>query len=248
MGTAAASALGVWQMHRADAKLALQSRVEAAALAAPLRPDASDLEHPDRLAFRHLEVSGRWIRNDAVFLDNRPWRGRAGFYVLMPLALDTKSEPGARAATLIVNRGWLPRDSAERARIAPFATPPGIVRVTGVALTDEPRLLELGHDAPKKVGGIWQNFDFDSFAAASRIDAVHFVLRQDADAGSGAGPSADGLVRDWPERGGALQGQIDRHRGYAFQWFSLAVLLAGLTLFQSFRHVRARAQVRSVPS
>lgn len=241
LGTAAAMALGVWQVHRADAKLVLQARVEAAARAAPVSPGAGELAHPDRLVFRHLEVSGRWLQNDAVFLDNRPLHGRAGFYVLMPLALEATPAPGARPATLVVNRGWLPRDPADRARIAPFVTPPGIVRVAGVALADEPRLLELGH-GEKKLGGIWQNFDFDAFAAASRTDPVHVVLRQDPDAGSGAGLPADGLVRDWPDRGGTLQDQIDRHHGYAFQWFALAAVIAALTLFQSFRHVRARTR------
>ena len=233
----------MWQLHRADAKLVLQSHIEEAARAAPLQVDASDLAHPDRLAYRHIQVSGYWIPNDVVFLDNRPLHGRAGFYVLMPLAIETPT-PGARIATLVVNRGWLPRDPADRERIAPFVTPSGTVRVAGVALVDEPRLLELGHGA-KQVGGIWQNFDFDSFAAASRSDVARIVLRQDGNAqsraGSTVGPSSDGLVRDWPDRGGALQGQIDRHHGYAFQWFALAVVLAALTLFQSFRHVRARA-------
>ncbi len=52
------------------------------------------------------------------------------------------------------------------------------------------------------------------------------MVRQDA------GAPSDGLTRDWPEQGGALQAQIDRHHGYAFQWFGLAAALAAFLVYR----------------
>jgi cytochrome oxidase assembly protein ShyY1 len=43
----------------------------------------------------------------------------------------------------------------------------------------------------------------------------------------------DGLVREWP----AADYGIDRHYGYAFQWFALAATIA---VFYTVTHVRKR--------
>ena len=46
----------------------------------------------------------------------------------------------------------------------------------------------------------------------------------------------DGLVREWPDPGSG----VDKHLGYAFQWYALAVLVAGLWIrFVVFRTEKA---------
>jgi surfeit locus 1 family protein len=224
LAIAGTTALGFWQLRRAAGKEVLQHEVEEAARAVPSKPDADALSHVDALIHKHVALRGRWLSERVVYLDNRPQAGRAGLYVLMPLHIE---EPVA--ADVIVNRGWLPRDAVDRARIAPYRTPEGEVAVTGVVLAEEPRLLELGNQSDRTLGGIWQNFDFDTYARASGREPLRIVVRQD-----GADPS-DGLDRNWPDRGGALQAQIDRHHGYAFQWFAMAATLAALLIYQLFR-------------
>ena len=49
---------------------------------------------------------------------------------------------------------------------------------------------------------------------------ARFVVQQTNDTG-------DGLRRVWPRPDAG----VDKHRGYAFQWYSLAALIAVLTLF-----------------
>ncbi len=235
LGIWATSALGFWQLRRAAAKEVLQQEIDVAARAIPVAPDAQALRDPAGLVHRHLRLQGRWLPDRAVYLDNRPRAGQAGFYVLMPLRVD---EP--IVGDVIVNRGWTPRNMNDRTRISPFRTPVDTVTVTGVALAEEPRLLELAQPVDRRLGGVWQNFDFDAYAKASGEAPLNFVLRQDEDAGVDAAPSSstDGLLRDWPDRGGVLQSQIDRHHGYAFQWFALAATLAALLLYQVFRVFR----------
>jgi surfeit locus 1 family protein len=73
------------------------------------------------------------------------------------------------------------------------------------------RLLQLGQAAPLKPGAIVQNLDAGELAQASGLEIEPFIVEQTSD-------SNDGLVRAWP-----LPSQgIDRHLGYAFQWFALA--------------------------
>lgn len=220
--------LGFWQVRRGEAKEVLQRRIAGAMGAAPVELGPALRGGTDALVFRRLHVTGRWRPDQVVYLDNRPQGGRPGFYVLMPLLLDPPFD-----ATVIVDRGWIPRDATDRTRIADYRTPDGAVSLTGVALAEEPRLLELGSNADRRLGGIWQNFDFDAFGRLSGREPVRLVIRQDRD---GSGP--DGLDRDWPDQGGTLQAQIDRHHGYAFQWFALSATLAALLLFQLFRSFR----------
>lgn len=256
-------ALGQWQLRRAAQKEAYQARVDAALAAPPFAPDSYDwpaLEH--ELPLRRVSARGYWMPQLAVFLDNRQHAAKPGFYVLMPLVLTDVANAGADGDrysdryrehnlaidgnrgdakpsmenVLIVNRGWLPRDPADRTRIAPFDTPVGLVKIEGLLLADEPKLLELGTAPPGRLGGIWQNFDFERFSAVMERSVnsrpLRLILRQTSE-------SPDGLLRDW-QRENAMQSQIDRHHGYAFQWFSLAALIVALTLFHGIRNARPK--------
>jgi cytochrome oxidase assembly protein ShyY1 len=60
---------------------------------------------------------------------------------------------------------------------------------------------------------VWQNLVLDRYREWSKLELQPIVIQQTS-------PAADGLVREWgPPDAGA-----DRHRGYALQWFALAVL------------------------
>jgi surfeit locus 1 family protein len=231
LGIWGTGALGFWQLRRAAAKEVLQQQIDAAARAEPTPPGAHAFDDPASLVHRHVRLRGRWLPDRVVYLDNRPQAGQAGFYVLMALRVDTPA-----SADVIVNRGWTPRNMQDRTRIEPYRTPAGTVDITGVVLAEEPRLLDLAQAPDRPLQGIWQNFDFDAYAKASGQAALPVVVRQDTDLD--AATPVDGLLRDWPDRGGALQAQIDRHHGYAFQWFALAATLGALLLFQLLRVIR----------
>lgn len=228
-------ALGNWQSGRAQDKLDLQRRLTEAAAIAPVVLTAAAAADPASLRYRQVRVAGHWQAEGVVYLENRPHAGQAGFHVLMPLRID-----GGASSVVIVNRGWIPRNGRDRTAIAPYATPSEPVVIEGYVLENEPKLLELGEAPPGKLGGLWQNFDFDAWSRASGQMPLRLIVRQNAGAGGPAGLSADGLVRDWPEAGSALSEQIRKHQGYAFQWYSLAALLAGLALFFEIRKRRTR--------
>ncbi len=115
--------LGFWQRDRAHQKEALEANVLRYEHATPFVAGSAPVVLK-AVEFHRVRASGRFLPDQAVFLDNRPYRDQPGFYVVMPMRL-------ADGGTVLVNRGWLPRNIADRTAIAPFTTPGGEVEHRG---------------------------------------------------------------------------------------------------------------------
>ena len=223
-------ALGVslaqWQQRRGDEKVARAARLEAGNLAAPLALTAAPLLPADAQAieYRRITVTGRFVPAWTVYLDNRPYKGQAGFHVLTPFQID------GSAMHVLVAQGWLPRNNAERTRIPDYATPTGTVTITGIARLNAGHVMELGTAPALAPHAIVQNADIGQVARASGLALQPFLLEQTAD--PAAAPAASTLpVRDWP----APDLGADKHRGYAFQWYALALMAFLFFVFTGFR-------------
>lgn len=198
--------LGNWQMRRAAQKEAIENRISARETAAPVVLNSASLSADD-VEYRHVIAEGEFMRNWPVYLENRPYKGRSGFYLLMPLKISGSDR------YVLVARGWLPRDPASRTNLPSTETPRGVVRIEGFARRNPGRLLQLGQAAELRPGAIVQNISVDEFAQASGYDTHDFIIEQ-------SGDIADGLVREWPRPSSG----IDTHLGYAFQWYALAAM------------------------
>ncbi|CAG2151964.1 hypothetical protein LMG19282_04099 [Cupriavidus campinensis] len=226
-------ALGNWQLRRAHEKVDRAARLATLAAQAPVDLNTARID-ATQVVDRRVRARGRFDAARTVLLDNRPHGngsdGRAGFLVLTPLKL---ADGGA---SVLVLRGWLPRDAQDRTRIAPFPTPDGDVTLDGTALATAPRVYSLGHDAAAEAGQkIRQNVDLAAFARETGAPLLPLVMQQATDTG-------DGLARDWaPADLGA-----DRHYGYAAQWFGLAALTVVLVAVLGWR--RARRDTAALPN
>ncbi|MDG0855689.1 SURF1 family protein [Roseateles puraquae] len=216
LGVALTARLGVWQLDRAQQKLALQAAMEAEAVRPPL--SAADVGAATPL-HRRVVLRGQWLPERTVWLDNRPMDGRAGFYVVTPLRL------AGRGDSVLVQRGWAPRDPANRTHLPPLVTPPGEVEITGRLAASPSRLYELGAG---EAGLIRQNLDPATFALETGLALLPLTVIQTD------GTDDGGLLRHWPAPDLGLQ----KHYGYAFQWFALCALI--LALYVWFQHVRPR--------
>jgi cytochrome oxidase assembly protein ShyY1 len=199
--------LGQWQLRRAAEKEAVEQRISEREKEPPLRLEgvAASPADADALEFRQVVLRGEFLPNWTIYLDNRPHAGKPGFHVITPLKIAGSNRH------ILVARGWIARDVADRSRIPAIATPAGVVEVTGSVRRHAGRLLQLGQPAPLKPGAIVQNLDAAQLAQASGLEIEPFIVEQTSEA-------PDGLVRDWPRPSLG----IDRHLGYAFQWFALA--------------------------
>ncbi len=153
-------------------------------------------------AEKRVALRGSLVTRHTVFLDNKIHRGRAGYHVVQPLRL-------ANGRHVLVNRGWIAA-GPRRDQLPEVKTPAGEVSVEGVRLARFPRAMSAG---PRPEGPVWQNLEFDEFAAWSGLQLEAFALEQHA-------ALEDGLAREWPRADAA----VDKHRSYALQWYSLAAL------------------------
>ncbi|WP_043202599.1 SURF1 family protein [Paraburkholderia acidipaludis] len=211
--------LGFWQRDRAHQKEALQAQIERYESAPPQTVGAAPLPL-GAIDFHRVRATGTFMPNLVVYLDNRPYDDQPGFYVVMPLKLQG-------GGYVLVNRGWLPRNMADRTTIAPYDTPAGPVTVEGIARADASRAFELGAGGSAPHQKIRQNLGVASYAAETGLPLQPFVIQQ-----SGFAPAAqDGLVRDWP----APTTGVERNYGYMFQWWGMAAAALGFGLYAARR-------------
>jgi cytochrome oxidase assembly protein ShyY1 len=216
-------ALGNWQTRRAAEKTALQARLEQGMAAAPLVLDGVSAD-PARLAFRRVLVTGEFLPNWPVFLDNRPQQGRSGFVLLMPFKI------AGSGKSVLVARGWLPRNTAEHDRLPPYTTPPGRITIEGRVVEHLARAMQLGTPAPLHPNAIVQNTDPAELARASGLALLPIVVEQ-----TGTSLPGEGLQRNWP----APSLDIDRNKGYAVQWYALAAMAFLFFVITGFRRGRS---------
>jgi surfeit locus 1 family protein len=221
IGIATSISLGNWQMRRGDAKLALRAQADAAERAPPvdIAPSRSSVKDMAAALPRKVRVSGVFDPAGTVYLDSRILNGVPGFYVITPLVI------GEGLPALLVDRGWQAHDLRDRARIAAPMPPSGRVSVEGLAVARPSALLELGGKTELRVPGLWQNLNFSAYEQATGRSVARFVIQQSADAQSVN--SEDGLRREWPRPANG----VEKNRGYAFQWYAIAVLIAVLAVF-----------------
>lgn len=218
LAVSATASLGRWQLNRAEQKIALQARMaeraslpswdNAALLAGVGGQEARAVTEAHH---RNVVLTGRWVPQAQVFLDNRQMGGRTGFFHVMPLRIEGSER------VVLVQRGWVLRDFQDRTRVPDVPTPDGTVRIEGRLAPPPAQLYQLGEAAP---GVIRQNIDFPGFALETGLNLLPLSVQQTS-------ASDDGLLRDWP----APAVDVSRHHGYAFQWFSLSTLLVLLYLW-----------------
>src|SRR5690606_17537694 len=156
--------LGNWQWRRADEKRALQAQRDAAERDPPIDVTGPDID-VKALDGRRVRVRGRFVSEFDVFVDNRTYRGVAGFHVLSPLRL-----AGSDSHVLVL-RGWVASGPRQRWRVPSVPTPGPEVEVEGIALRGLARTLELGRTPePGPDDRIWLNVDADRYRRWSGLD------------------------------------------------------------------------------
>jgi surfeit locus 1 family protein len=205
-------ALGNWQLDRAAQKRDLEQSLQAAERK-PVVDTTALLGAPDAKVFSRQRalLQGQWLAQYTVFLDNRQMNAKVGFFVMTPLQLKDSS------AHVWVQRGWAARNFQDRNALPNIETPDGLVTVEGRIVPPPSKLYEPG---PASTGAIRQNLDLDQFRSHTGLSVLPVTLQQ-------TGGYSEGLLRQWPVVGSG----IDKHYGYAFQWFGLSALIALLTLW-----------------
>jgi surfeit locus 1 family protein len=215
--------LGVWQWHKGIQRQEEWSRFARGAERVIALDERAVGDVP---LYQRVSVTGRLDGARQFLLDNRTYRGRAGYEVLTPLRR-------AEAAVLLIDRGWVPF-SGTRARL------PDISFEAAAPVTLSGRLAQLpspglasGRAAPDARVAWPKVTSYPSTAelsAALGAPLATRILLLD--------PQAPfGYVRDWQPPGMAPL----RHLSYAIQWWSFATLALIVWAIMSTRKNHAAA-------
>ncbi len=197
------SSLGFWQLSRAQQK----ERMLRAAHSLEKRQhyDGSS-ERPKQ--YQKLSISGAVDNRHIFLLDNQFYRHQLGFNVLTAVVI-------APGSAVLVDRGWI--KAGKKRRLLPQPLPMVIEgKIQGYAYYPSLKQWVLS-DIEEKIRLanvlIIEKINIHKLEKKLGLRLSPFVLRQTS-------ASSDGLVREWK----IVNMKPDRHRAYAFQWFSFAVV------------------------
>ena len=208
--------LGFWQLAREDEKREVLAASRAQESAPPLTArQLKDLSEPGYLPVR---LSGRYLPEPVLLLDNVVLEGRVGFEVLH-LFLD---DSGQR---FLVNRGFVAMGRTRDTRVEIPRLITSSTEILGKVYPGGGAPLDLESAGPvfETVPVIVQRIDIASLSAWIGEDIYPFVVRLD-EGQQGA------LPRFWPR----VVMPPEKHRGYAIQWFMMAMAVFAAWLFFSF--------------
>jgi surfeit locus 1 family protein len=195
-------ALGFWQLARATAKEQALAAFDLQRSVPPLPLSALSVPDTSSLTGRRVELRGHYVPAKAFLLDNRVFRGRVGYELLMPFADD-------RGRIALVNRGWL-QAPPTRDKLPVIDTPreelvlQGRLYLSGTA--QHPALY-----ASAGWPSVVQAIDVEALAAQAGVQAFPYLVQ--------LAPGQPGVTEaDWPH----VNMSPARHRAYAVQWFLLA--------------------------
>jgi len=234
--------LGQWQTGRAQEKQTLFDAQARALAAEPVSPASARLDL-DNLSYRKIELRGRFEAKALIYIDNRQVNGRPAVQVVQGF------RPEGANFLIPVDRGLLLRNPAEP-RLAPNM-PAGAMRdgemfnlqgtilprfaqsaeLRGIALGDTENIVM----AQSNGFEVWSNFSVDEFEKRTGEPVSNFVVTQQPVAQTtGQQPQAS-IAGGFYHLAVPLQEQVAKHRGYAFQWFTMSAVLVLLTLFFVYR-------------
>jgi surfeit locus 1 family protein len=220
--------LGFWQLQRGNEKAALQNSYAARQqeAAVPL----STLDPAQDLQYRQVLINGHYDNEHVFLLDNRSYQGQSGYEVIVPLVTDDNG-------MVLVNRGWIA--AGQSRQILPAITPvEGNLTVQGSVYQNVGTQVVLGSELETagwpKVMETLEPVRMAALAGATDKTRVFPYSVRVAENAPGA------LLRFWP----VISMSPERHRGYAAQWFLMALALAALYFFYSTR-IESKADSQS---
>jgi surfeit locus 1 family protein len=199
--------LGLWQSGKGDRLQAVLDQRAARHALGPVPVDAA-LVDAVQLQDAPITVRGMYEPQWQFFLDNRQENDVPGVHVITPLKINGSE------TRILINRGWAGWPQG-RGVLPVVATPTGLVQVTGLAFVPSTKKFFLMPEQPEASSKLLPRLDMARLAARLGQPLQPVVLLQDRQ------DASDGLVRRWvpPEN------RVGMHRGYAFQWFGMALAL-----------------------
>ncbi|MDJ0637516.1 MAG: SURF1 family protein [Paracoccaceae bacterium] len=204
-GTGVLASLGIWQLQRLAWKEGILAEMDALLAGEPRT--LREATEPNLIRFAPVRVSGRTTGDEIHVL--QATRQGAGYRLIS--AFETRDGP-----RILLDEGFITSGAKEEDR------PPRVLTIIGnLHVPDD---VNSATPAPDRAANIWYGRDVDEMAGALGADAAYVVVRS-VEVGERV---AEPLALD-------TAGIPNNHLGYAVQWFGLAIVWAGMTLFLLWR-------------
>ena len=163
-------------------------------------------------------VHGTFEDQGQFFLDNQQHQGRPGVHVITPLRIEGSS------VRVLVNRGWVGWGrSRDELPLAPI--PSGAVEVHGRATLPTGKAPAFVSESVGDTETLRTRIRLDDIQATADYPLQPFVILMSPS------QSTDGLIKEWPE----AENKAPMHKGYAAQWFLMALLLFAFFVRSGYR-------------
>jgi surfeit locus 1 family protein len=208
--------LGFWQLDRANEKRAIEAQI-ASANSGDVELVAS-AEFLKEREYQHVRLQGAYIDDKQFIYDNQIVDQISGYYVLTPFILKGDSK------AILINRGFIPWNG-RRDKLADIEVGENLTEVK-VQISKPIRRMEL--EESKTTGEfpvLIQALDLDEMRNTASLDLASVI-------GLLSPESESGFVREWEP----YTGSIERHVGYAIQWFLMALVLAFIGIRLAMKH------------
>ncbi|MCB1824731.1 MAG: SURF1 family protein [Candidatus Competibacteraceae bacterium] len=213
-------ALGCWQLDRAAQKAELQTTFAKRFAQPPV--DLTEVDPADSSnRYLHVVASGRYDGVHQMLLDNQVHDGQPGYHVLTPLRMAGNA--------ILIDRGWVPLGESRQV-LPDIGVSTDDITIGGWLAQPASPGLRLGDaaGADQRWPRVIPYVDYQRLSAILGYPLQPAVILLVPEA-------PGGYWRDWRPRFGGFG--PERHRGYAVQWFALAVALIILYVFASARRL-----------
>jgi surfeit locus 1 family protein len=197
--------LGFWQLERADDKRSIEASIKQANTGSvELIRKEEGLQSKE---YYEVRLQGKYLSDKQFIYDNQIVDQVSGYYVLT-YALEGQSK------AILINRGFIPWNG-RRDKLADIVIGQE-TREIKVQISKPIKRMEL---KPSEVGiqfpVLIQSIDLQDMADRAKVDFSSVIGLLDASA-------SNGFIRKWEP----YTGSIEKHIGYAIQWFLMALVLA----------------------
>lgn len=211
--------LGIWQLNRGFEKEQMQAQLTLQQARYMLTEDDLKSASENSLNYRKLTITGQFLNQYTLLLDNQMHKGQVGYHVLVPFEWKAGN-------WILVNQGWVQAPNS-RAQLPNFTTITGTVVLVGTLR--RPANNRMIKDMLESKTLVWplriQKIDLNEIVMLIPGKSMPYILYTDVNPAQHLEPVL--LPEAWltPER----------HFGYAVQWFLLSLALIVVVICVAWR-------------
>ncbi|HIG41459.1 MAG: SURF1 family protein [bacterium] len=211
--------LGLWQLDRAQEKVALQEELQLEQQKQAVAIEELQLlvrqNKTHELSNLHVSLEGEYINEHAILLVSKFFNDKTGYEVVTPFKLKSNGQ------LVLVNRGWISVKPNARAQLD-LRPVSGFQHLTAQIQVPSRTFTGLSNQIDTSAQPIrMRHLDVDLVSGILQEKLFPFSVRLTENQ-----PGV--LVRNWP----AVEVNINTNLGYALQWFlfALLVLVTGILM------------------